>query len=553
MSGTVADITDRKMAEIAVREREAAANRFSGLLKQLHKLSIELSRADSFDTLCRMAVERGRSELGFDRLSIWLFNPELTELYGTYGTDEHGTTRDEHGQVWTVTDAWMREFNDYGIPLNIGRSAPLRNEQGEDIGTGWIITAGLQDGKAPIGVLSVDNLIHGEPLHESQIELLGLYGAVVGHLCVRMKAEEALRESQSTARALLNATSDVAFLANADGTLIAFNDAFSKGLGKDPKELTGSYVWNYLPPHVVEKRKPFVYSLIQTGQPMRFEDQLEQGVFDTCIYPIFDVHGKVTRIAIFAHDITQRKQMEMQLLQAQKMESIGRLAGGIAHDFNNLLTAILGYTDLAKEHLPQDEYALGCLEAIHQAGQRAANLTGQLLAFARKQIIEPKIVNLNDLVLNTDKLLRRLIGEDIELVTLPGNDLWHVKIDPGQCEQILVNMAVNARDAMPNGGKLIVETKNVVVNAAAMGETTDMLPGEYVLLAVRDTGVGMEKSVQEHIFEPFFTTKALGKGTGLGLATCHGIVQQNGGYIRLASEPDLGTLFEIYLPRSLQV
>ncbi len=245
----------------------------------------------------------------------------------------------------------------------------------------------------------------------------------------------------------------------------------------------------------------------------------------------------------------ERKRLEEQLAQAHKMESIGRLAGGVAHDFNNLLTAILGYNELAAEEADPDSSLALYLENIRKAAERAANLTQQLLAFARKQILEPKVVSLNDLMLEVDTLLRRLIGEDIELLTLPAPDLWPVRVDPGQMEQVMLNLAVNARDAMPGGGKLTIETQNVVLDAEEAQRHADLMPGEYVLLAIRDTGEGMTEEVKARLFEPFFTTKGPGKGTGLGLATCYGIVKQNDGHIRIESELGQGTTFRIYLPR----
>ena len=237
-----------------------------------------------------------------------------------------------------------------------------------------------------------------------------------------------------------------------------------------------------------------------------------------------------------------------QLFQAQKMESVGRLAGGVAHDFNNLLTAIMGYSQLSLREAPPDSPISNHLQEIQQATERAANLTNQLLAFSRHQVVEPKIIDLNDLVINLGKMLRRLIGEDIELVTLPGANLEPVKADPGQMEQVLVNLAVNARDAMPAAGKLTIETANVTLDAEYVRQNADASPGRHVMLVVSDTGLGISGEVLDHIFEPFFTTKEVGKGTGLGLATCYGIVQQSGGHMEVFSEPGQGASFKVYLP-----
>ena len=244
----------------------------------------------------------------------------------------------------------------------------------------------------------------------------------------------------------------------------------------------------------------------------------------------------------------ERVRAEEQLSHAQKMESVGRLAGGVAHDFNNLLTAIMGYSQMSLREAPPESNLNNNLQEIQQATGRAANLTNQLLAFSRHQVIEPQVIDLNDLIINLDKMLRRLIGEDIELVTLPAADLQPVKADPGQIEQILVNLVVNARDAMPEAGKLTIETANVTLDAEYVRQHGGASLGRHVMLTVSDTGMGISEEDQEHIFEPFFTTKEVGKGTGLGLATCYGIIQQSGGHMEVSSEPGQGTSFKVYLP-----
>jgi two-component system cell cycle sensor histidine kinase/response regulator CckA len=250
------------------------------------------------------------------------------------------------------------------------------------------------------------------------------------------------------------------------------------------------------------------------------------------------------------HELAERKKIEAQLLQSQKLEGIGQLAGGIAHDFNNLLTAIGGYADLIGDALPSDPRMRSDLEEIQKAVTRASALTRQLLAFARKQIIEPRVLNINDLIGDMDKLLRRVIGEDIELLCHYAPNIGCVKADPGQIEQVIMNLAVNARDAMPDGGKLTIETRDVFLDKSYAQGHQDVAEGSYVLVAVSDTGMGMDADVQSHAFEPFFTTKAQGKGTGLGLSTCYGILKQHGGNIWVYSEVGQGTTFKIYLPRS---
>ena len=268
--------------------------------------------------------------------------------------------------------------------------------------------------------------------------------------------------------------------------------------------------------------------------------------------------GAVEYILALLEDLTARKQAEKeredvqaQLTQAQKMESVGRLAGGVAHDFNNMLGVILGYSELILEQVEESQPFHAALQGIQQAAQRSADLTRQLLAFARKQTIAPKVIDLNKTVESMNKMLLRLIGEDLDLAWLPGKNLWLVKMDPSQIDQMLANLCVNARDAIADTGKVTIETGNVVFDATYCAGHTGFIPGEFVLLAVSDNGCGMDPEITSHLFEPFFTTKEMDKGTGLGLATVYGIVKQNNGFINVYSEPGQGTTFKVYLPRYL--
>jgi len=266
------------------------------------------------------------------------------------------------------------------------------------------------------------------------------------------------------------------------------------------------------------------------------------------IAPVRSAGGEVTYFIATKQDVTEHKKLEQQLIQAQKMEAVGRLAGGVAHDFNNLLTIINGYAQLLIEPISPQDPRRGHLKEILTAGERAASLTRQLLAFSRRQVLEPRVLNLNSVLADVAKMLRRLIGEDVELVATLKPDLGRVKVDPGQIEQVIMNLAVNARDAMPQGGKLFVETSNVEIDANYARSHSPMMPGKYVMVAVSDTGCGMDLETQAHLFEPFFTTKEKGHGTGLGLATVYGIVKQSGGFIWVYSVPGRGSTFKIYLP-----
>jgi PAS domain S-box-containing protein len=264
--------------------------------------------------------------------------------------------------------------------------------------------------------------------------------------------------------------------------------------------------------------------------------------------PIVDTEGRRLGAVAALHDVTEQRSLEAQFRQAQKMEAVGRLAGGVAHDFNNLLSVILGYTEITLAAGDLTKRVRENLDEVREAGQRAAELTRQLLAFSRKQIIEPRVLDLGALVRDMEKMLRRVIGEDIRLTTSLATQIGHVRADPGQIEQIVMNLVVNARDAMPGGGTLTLETADRTIDAAFVRDNPGARPGSYVLLEVRDTGTGIPHEIQGKIFEPFFTTKGEGKGTGLGLATVYGIVKQNGGYIRIESEPGQGTSVRIFLP-----
>jgi signal transduction histidine kinase len=245
----------------------------------------------------------------------------------------------------------------------------------------------------------------------------------------------------------------------------------------------------------------------------------------------------------------ERQRTQASLRQAQKMEAVGRLAGGVAHDFNNMMTIVTGYSEVLLARLPPEDPARDLVQQIKKAGERCAALTGQLLAFSRKQLFTLKVLDLNTVLADLGKMLRPLLGEDIDLVTVPGPALGQVRADPGQMEQVIVNLALNARDAMPRGGRLTIETRNVTLDAAFARVRPEVRPGRYVLLTVSDTGCGMDQATQAHLFEPFFTTKEAGKGTGLGLATVYGIIKQSNGFIYASSELGRGTTFTIYLPR----
>ncbi|MGA2224887.1 MAG: ATP-binding protein [Syntrophobacteraceae bacterium] len=341
---------------------------------------------------------------------------------------------------------------------------------------------------------------------------------------------------------------------DAEGRYVKIAPTNPLNLYRPSEELFGKKIHDVLPKEDADRILHKIQRALEGHQPINFEYKLNIGSrevwFDSSVSSLTD-----KTVFWIAHDITERKRadeerkkLEEQLFQAQKMESVGRLAGGVAHDFNNMLSIIIGMAEMTLELDLPTEGLRHNIEEILKAGLRSADLTRQLLAFARKQTVIPQILDLNDTISGMLKMLRRLIGEDIDLSWHPGPDLWKVKIDPSQVDQILANLLVNARDAISGIGAVIIRTENVVIDDSYWVETPEFVPGEYILLTVSDTGAGMNEDVRENIFEPFFTTKELGRGTGLGLSTVYGIVKQNDGFIYVASEPGKGTTFRIYLP-----
>jgi len=386
------------------------------------------------------------------------------------------------------------------------------------------------------------------PLRDREGKVIGVIGTYED--ITERKQDEAERMRLMTA---IEQAAESVVITGAEGEIQYVNPAFSAMTGYSREEALGKN------PRILKSGKQdaafyaSLWATILAGQVWNGEmiNRRKDGSLYTekmSITPVHNEHGKMTHIIAMKEDITARKLLEDQFRQAQKMEAVGRLAAGVAHDFNNLLTIIIGYSDVMLDRFASGDPMRAYTTEIKGAGGRAVGLTRQLLAFSRQQVLAPQVLDLNTLITNLTKLLNRLIGEDIDLVFNAGPLPATVKADPGHIEQVLMNLAVNSRDAMPRGGKLTIETSHVQVDEAYGSTHYSMPAGSYVMLAVSDTGCGMDKDIQAHIFEPFFTTKEMGKGTGLGLATVYGIVKQSGGSIWVYSEPGAGTTFKIYLP-----
>ncbi len=411
--------------------------------------------------------------------------------------------------------------------------------------------------------LSIDELTEAGKSYKSRppfiIDIakrrLAASARLIGTIVERKHAESLLKESEEKYQDLYHNAPIGYHEIDRDGRIVEINETEARLLGYTREEMLGRSIFDFVADsdrqtaiqsvaEKIHRIKPIGeferFYLTKEGRPVRvsIRDKL-----------VLDPNGNVTGIRSVVEDITERRLLEEQLRQSQKMEAVGQLAGGIAHDFNNLLMVIGGYGKFVLNSLSPDDPSRQDMEEVQRAGERASTLTRQLLAFSRRQVLEPAVLNLNKVVTEMQKMLQRLIGEDIELVAVPSEDLGSVEVDPSQIEQIIVNLVVNARDAMPGGGKLTIETANVEFKKETECHHAGLKPGKYICLTVSDTGTGMDAQTRERIFEPFFTTKEQGEGTGLGLMSVYGIVKQSDGHICVESEPGQGTTFRIYLPR----
>jgi two-component system cell cycle sensor histidine kinase/response regulator CckA len=361
--------------------------------------------------------------------------------------------------------------------------------------------------------------------------------------------------------AIVESSNDAIVSKRLDGTITSWNAAAEHLFGYSAAEAVGRPISMLIPPNQIDEERMLLKRIARGDRIDHYETvrRRKDGTLvsvSISLSPTMDAEGKVVGASKTARDLTAQRnaehalqRAEEQLRQSQKMEAVGKLAGGVAHDFNNVLSVIISYSELLLGDLKPGEPMREDMEEIRKAGHRAADLTRQLLMFSRQQVLEPRVLDLNDVLVGMDKMLQRILGADVDLVSLPAKQLGRVRVDPSSIEQVIMNLVVNARDAMPTGGKLTMETDNVVLDEAYASEHLGVTPGPHVMLAVSDTGTGMDKATLTRIFEPFFTTKGIGKGTGLGLSTVFGIVNQSEGSVWVYSEVGKGTTFKIYLPR----
>ncbi len=511
------DITERKRAEEAHRENEALLSRSQEIAHTgSWKLDLTTNRLTWADEVYR------------------IFGCKPQEFAATYEAFLDFVHPEDRTAVDEVYSRSVREGNDsYEIEHRIVR----RNS--DEV-----------------------RYVHERCVHERDasgaiIQSIGM----VQDITERKRADEQLRKSEEKYRNIFENVQDVYYEASLDGLLLEISpsiEPISRGQYRQA-DLIGRQILDFYDD--AEERDRLIIELLETSSVSDFEISLRNrdGSLVPCSISaklLWDARGNPVKIIGTMRDITDRKRVEQereklrdQLIQAQKMEAVGRLAGGVAHDYNNMLSVILGYTEMALEQVDPAGSLHADLMEVYNAGKRSTEITRQLLAFARKQTISPKVLDLNDNVEKMLKMLRRLIGEDIDLEWHPEARLWPVKMDPTQVDQILANLCVNARDAIAEAGKVTIETKNTIFNAGYCENHVEFIPGQFVLLAVSDDGCGMDREILNNLFEPFFTTKDVGEGTGLGLATIYGIVKQNHGFVNVYSEPGKGTTFKVYLPR----
>jgi len=533
--GTVEDITERKRAEA---ERQASM-----------EIIRSVNMTDNLDDLLRGIHVALKKVLYAENCFVALHEPATDMFHFPFLADQFDAAPPPQKVGQSCTAYVFRTGKAMLIPQSVFDRLV---EQGkvELVGTpspSWLGVP-LRSPSATIGVLVVQHYQDPGAYTQRDLEFLSSVGGQIALAIERKRHEVALRESEARLRVLIEQLPAILWTIDKN---LRFTSAMGAGLtrvglhaneivGKTLSEFFETSDANFLP--ITSHRRAVM------GEPNTFHMEWRNGSYACHAEPLRNENGRCEGAICMALDVSDRKKLEEQLRQAQKMEAVGRLAGGIAHDFNNLLMVIQGHAELLTDRMKPGESLRRNAEQIQEASQRATSLTRQLLAFSRKQMLAPVVLNVQAVVSDMGKILRRLIGEDVELVTVNAPDLKRVKADRSQIEQVIMNLAVNARDAMPRGGKLTIETTNVEFDDSYSRAPVVLMPGRYVMLAVTDNGCGMDADTQAHIFEPFYTTKEKGKGTGLGLATVYGIVKQSGGYVWVYSEIGRGTTFKIYLP-----
>lgn len=479
---------------------------------------------------------------------IALYDKDTDIISLPYFLDERGKA-----EVFPAGKTLMAYVIKKGRPLFATREVIKRMEESgeiEIIGPPAEVWVGvpLKAGAEIIGALAVLSYTNAHLYTGKDLNILKFVSGQVAIAIKRKQAAEAVQTREKEKAVILDSLSELVSYKDTEMRIVWVNNAVLESIGLSSDELIGRHCYEVWEQRDEPREGCPIVEVLKTGEFKEGEVTISDGRrWLVRGNPVKDEDGKVVGVVDSSLNITEKRRLEEQLIQAKKMETVGRLAGGIAHDFNNLLTAIKGYANLLIDGLSPKDSRYEDMKQILKASERATTLTDRLLAFSRRKFIKPQVINLNELILGIDEMLRRLITEDIELIFIPSEDLSSVKVDPAQIEQVIVNLVVNARDAMPKGGKLFIETGNVALDEDFIREHIGSKLGDYVRMSVRDTGIGIPEELMEHIFEPFFTTKKEGRGTGLGLSTVYGIVKQHNGYISVESTSGRGTTVNIYL------
>jgi PAS domain S-box-containing protein len=498
--------------------------------------------------LTRSQVVRGL----FGRMAVFSLAGIIADYFYYYGPGRNLQTGAWYDLVWSSTLVvgvlLPSTWRGVGRPSSVS-TAPVRAENS--------VVTQLFPLFYPACVLMMSAQIAQERVALASIVVLVSFTSSSVRLLVtqqrQRRSTEALRQNHGLLQAVIEGTTDAVFVKDTEGRYLMINTAGARLLGLTVDEVIGKNDLDLFSPETGLRIIEGDRLVMRDGTTRTYEDEATAAGVTRAYFsskaPLRDAKGRVIGVVGISRDITTQRNIEAQLRQSLKMEAVGKLAGGIAHDFNNLLGVVIGYSELVSSGLPADSVLHKRVDAIKEASQRAAALTAQLLAFSRKATLQPRIVNLNSVVEETEKLLRPLLGENIDCSVVLDPELGQVKADAGQISQVIMNLAVNARDAMPNGGLLTLETANVDLDEAYASTHVGVRAGRYIMLAVSDTGAGMDAATRAQIFDPFFTTKEMGRGTGLGLSTVDGIVRQSDGHISVNSEPGHGTAFKVYLPR----
>ena len=544
--GGCTDITERKRSEAiqAMLYRISNAVHTTQDLNELfNEIQRELSTVLNTENFFIALYDKDN-----DTFSLPYFKDER-DIFRTYPAKRTLTAYVvKHDKALLVTDEVIRKLEDTGVVDRVGSPSKI-----------WLGVP-LKVGQEITGALVVQSYTDEHAYDETDREVLQFVSNQIGISIERKRAEEALKASEERYRTLIENQQEGIGIVDLEERFVFANPAAHNIFGVPPGSLAGQRLQKF----VGQKNSDVLIAQTQlrkSGKKSNYEISIirpdgESRTLVVLATPKLDVKGRIVATFGIFRDITERKRAEQalreseeQLRQSQKMEAVGRLAGGIAHDLNNLLTGVTGYSDLLATKISPDGPLKKYIAEIQGAAQRAASLIGQLLAFSRKQILQLEVISLNETVRRMEDMLQRVIGKEIELIASLNPDLGRVRANPGQIDQVIMNLAVNARDAMPRGGRLTIETANIFLDESYARKHPEAHPGPYVMLSVSDTGEGMDKETQRRIFEPFFTTKEVGKGTGLGLSTIYGIVKQNGGTIWIYSKPGHGSTFKIYLPR----